>query len=165
MQYQNRTCFTFEAASTRPQDTSRRSSQSQSAHTRDLLTQAQTTPRCSVSHATNAAPFPVPRWLHFRAYVGPAHACSISCTQQSTCPPVDARQRCITVTHTVPQWQVGPIATCATPDLFLQHPDKTLTTYVRNSWNTKNMRLKHLKSYFKYMQHTNEILTTYVWNT
>ena len=133
MQYQNRTCFTFEAASTRPQDTSGRSSQSQSAHTRDLLTQAQTTPRCSVSHATNAAPFPVPRWLRFRAYVGPAHACSISRTQQSTRPPVDARQRCITVTHTVPQWQVGPIATCATPDLFLQHPDKTLATYVRNS--------------------------------
>ena len=98
MQNQNRTCFTFEAASTWPQDTSGRSSQSQSAHTRDLLTQAQTTPRCSVSHATNAAPFTAPRWLRFRAYVGPAHACFISRPRL----PVDACQRCITVTHTVP---------------------------------------------------------------
>jgi hypothetical protein len=29
------------------------------------------------------------------------------------------------------------------PDLLLQHPDKTLTTYVYNRWNIWNIHLKH----------------------
>jgi hypothetical protein len=33
----------------------------------------------------------------------------------------------------------------ATPDLLLKHLDETLATYVRNSWNTRNMHMKHLQ--------------------
>jgi hypothetical protein len=50
----------------------------------------------------HAAPFPVPRRLRFCAYIGLAHACSISCTQESTRPPMDACQRCIMMTHGAP---------------------------------------------------------------
>jgi hypothetical protein len=54
----------------------------------------------------------------------------------------------------------GPIATCATPDLLLQHLDKTLATYVRKQLkhleHTSKTLVKHLKtleSHCKYMQY------------
>jgi hypothetical protein len=46
----------------------------------------------------------------------------------------------------------GLIATCAITDLFLQHPDETLATYIWNSWNTYNIRLKHLQNTWKHLK-------------
>jgi hypothetical protein len=46
---------------------------------------------------------------------------------------------------------VGFIATCATPDLLLQHPDETLATYVRKQ--------------LKYLQHMSETLAKHLENT
>jgi hypothetical protein len=61
--------------------------------------------------------------------------------------------------------KVGPIATYATPDLLLQHPDKTLAIYVQK-------QLKYLQStkklentcvaIAKHMQHPDKTLVTYV---
>jgi hypothetical protein len=42
--------------------------------------------------------------------------------------------------------QSGSYSTCTTSDLLLQHSDKTLATYVQNSWNTCNIHLKHLQN-------------------
>jgi hypothetical protein len=46
----------------------------------------------------------------------------------------------------------GPIATCVTSNLLLQHPNETLATYVWNSWNTCNVRLKHLQNTQKHLK-------------
>jgi hypothetical protein len=76
----------------------------------------------------------------------------------------------------------GPIATCVTPDLLLQHLDETLATYVRKQLkhleHTSETPVKHLKKHLKaivnacniqiyfyniqikHLQHTYEILKT-----
>jgi hypothetical protein len=64
---------------------------------------------------------------------------------------------------------MSPVAKCATSNLLLQHLDKILTTYIQNSWNPCNIRLKHLHKHMiaitKHMQHPNETLATYERNT
>jgi hypothetical protein len=65
---------------------------------------------------------------------------------------------------------VGPIAACATLDLFLQHPDGILVTYVRKQLkHFETYVLKHLQntyktleSHYKHIQHLDETLATYV---
>jgi hypothetical protein len=49
---------------------------------------------------------------------------------------------------------VGPITTCATPDLLLQHLEKTLAIYEHQE-NTRVAIAKH-------MQHPDETLATYM---
>jgi hypothetical protein len=50
------------------------------------------------------------------------------------------------------------IATYATPDLLLQHLDKTVAICIWNNWNTYSIRLKHLQ---KHMKNTWKPLQTY----
>jgi hypothetical protein len=57
---------------------------------------------------------------------------------------------------------MGSIATCATPDLLLQHPDETLATYVQNTRKTRvlplqniyNIQMKQLKHTFEANENT-----------
>ena len=79
---------------------------------------------------------PLPRGLTWSA-------CHTS-GSQSPIPPLDACRGCICWPQALAWspmassqlWQVGPITTCATPDLYLQHLDKTLATYVQKTAET-----------------------------
>jgi hypothetical protein len=59
-------------------------------------------------------------------------------------------------------------AICTTPDLLLQHLNKTLATCVRINWNTCNIRMKHqgntCVAIVEHIQHLDKTLATYVWN-
>ena len=93
-----------------------------------------------------------------RSHTGPAHATSASHSMHagSSAP----TRRCPSSCNRRLQ-QVSPIATCATPDLLLQHTSKTaktLETYIRNTCK----HLKTLESHCKHMQCQDKTLATYV---
>jgi hypothetical protein len=120
----------------------------------------------SQSHLITQAPLPLqckPK-LHvsLRSVLAPGHPCSHRDARVALCflcvhlhsmlmlQPAHPRPHRPDIAYAAKPHAFSPLLTrivaCATPDLFLQHLDETSTTYVRNSRNICNLRLKHLQN-------------------
>jgi hypothetical protein len=119
-------------------------------------------PLCFARARRNCAPLPI-----LLSALTATPACGKLRGSRSPAPPVNARRGDVCRPQAPTRWPtvvpqqrskwlqlVDPIATYTTPDLLFQHSYETLARYVWNSWNTCNIRLKHLQRTSKTLANT-----------